>query len=119
MDPNNQLAKNNLTDAFNRKSKGTKLQNLIQQNPTVDNYINLSLEYFNMKQYRQCIEVAEKILQKGPNDAAYNNICAAYNMLSEWDKAIEAGEKGLKINPNNQLLKNNLHASYEGAKAFK
>ena len=119
IDPKNQLAKNNLADAFDRKDKITRLLYAIQQTPSIDNYLSLSLAYFNMKQYRQCIDVAEKILQKGPSDAAYNNICAAHNMLSEWDKAIEAGEKGLKINPNNQLLKNNLHASYEGAKAFK
>jgi tetratricopeptide (TPR) repeat protein len=119
LDPNNELAKNNLAQAIKGKDVATKANIALEQNPSVENYLNLSLSYYNLKQYAKCIEMSEKILQKEPNDAAYNNICAAYNMLSQWDKAIEAGEKGLKVNPNNQLLKNNLRASYEGAKAFK
>ncbi len=81
-------------------------------NPTAENYLNLSLEYYNAGKFLECVAACEEALKINPNfDLAYNNICSAYNMLSNWDKAIEAGQKAVDINPNNQLVKNNLEFS--------
>ncbi len=89
-------------------------EKVVTQVPTADNYLNLSLAYYNAAQYDSCIVAAEQALKSNPSyDLAYNNICAAYNKLKEWSKAIEAGEKGLKLNPNNQLLKGNLDVAYK------
>jgi len=83
-------------------------------NPTPENYISLSLDYYNAKQYENCIKASERALQLRPGyDIAYNNICASYNELHQWDKAIEAGKKGLQFNPGNPNLKANLEASYK------
>lgn len=83
--------------------------------PTPENYISLSLDYYNAKQYENCIRASERALQLRPGyDIAYNNICASYNELHQWDKAIEAGKKGLEFNPNNPNLKANLEVSYKG-----
>jgi len=77
--------------------------------PTVENYINLSLQYHREGRYRDSINTCKKALEIKPDyDLAYNNICAAYNELKMWDKAIEACTKGLKINPSFQIMKNNL-----------
>jgi len=100
----------------NRPTTGNNtLQDLldkIKSTPTPENYLTLSLEYYNLGRYEDCIAAARQSLQLRPSyDLAYNNICAAYNMLRQWDRAIEAGEKGLSFNPNNQLLKNNLAES--------
>ena len=77
--------------------------------PTVENYINLSLQYHREGRYRDSINACKKALEIKPDyDLAYNNICAAYNELKMWDKAIEACKKGLKINPSLQIMKNNL-----------
>ena len=77
--------------------------------PTVENYINLSLQYHREGRYRDSINACKKALEIKPDyDLAYNNICAAYNELKMWDKAVEACTKGLKINPSLQILKNNL-----------
>lgn len=109
--PDFELAKNNLNDALIRKSKEDEALLQAKQNPTAENYINLSLFYYNNGNFLKCIEAANESNRIKPNAIAYNNICAAYNVLKEWDKAIEAGEKGLAIEPGNQLLKNNLAMS--------
>jgi len=83
--------------------------------PSAENYLQLSLEYYNAGLYQKCIDAAEQSLKIKPDyDRAYNNICTAYNQLHMWDKAIAAGEKGLKLNHDNILLKNNLAVAYKG-----
>lgn len=91
------------------------LQNLCATTPTPENFINLSLEFYNQGMYQDCVNAAEEALKLRPDyDIAYNNICSAYNVLHQWDKAIAAGKKAVELNPNNQLAKNNLKASYDG-----
>jgi tetratricopeptide (TPR) repeat protein len=76
---------------------------------TPEGYLNLSLKYYQAKQYRKSIEAASQALKLNPGYAlAYNNICAAYNELKQWDRAIEAGEKAVRLAPDNQLARNNL-----------
>lgn len=99
------------------KNKLELLENLSKQQPTPENFLNLSLEYYYQGRYLDCVHAAEEALKLRPNyDLAYNNICSAYNMLKEWDKAIEAGRKAVELNPNSQLAKNNLRVSEEGKK---
>lgn len=77
---------------------------------TADDYVNLSLESYNRKEYQQCIEECKKALSLKPDYAgAYNNIGAAYNQLGQWNKAVEACSKALQIDPRNQLAKGNLN----------
>jgi tetratricopeptide (TPR) repeat protein len=115
INPDYQLAKNNVADALSRKAKVDEVMLLVKKDPSEANYINLSLVYYNLGSYQLCADAAEQALKANPNSSsAYNNICSAYNMLKEWDKAIAAGEAGLKIDPNNQLLKNNLEVSKIG-----
>jgi protein O-mannosyl-transferase len=92
----------------------------IKTNPSADNWLNLSLAFYNAGDFLACVDAARQVLKINPNsDLAYNNICAAYNMLKEWDKAIEAGQKGLQINPGNKLLAGNLNVALEGKKKGK
>lgn len=115
IDANYRLAKNNLADALSRKEKEETALALVKKEPTENNYINLSLVYYNLGRFQKCVEAATSALAVNPkSEAAYNNICSAYNMLQLWDKAIEAGEKGLKLNPKNELLRNNLEVSKKG-----
>jgi tetratricopeptide (TPR) repeat protein len=81
-----------------------------ENNPTADNYLNLSLQYYRNKKYQQCIEVAQMALELQPDyAAAYNNICTAYNQLKEWEKAAEACQKALELKPDYELARNNLN----------
>lgn len=86
------------------KEKGAQL--------SADDYVNLSLESYNRKDYEQCIAYCQKALELNPGyAAAYNNIGAAYNQLGEWSKALDACSKALQIDPGNQLAKGNLNVA--------
>jgi tetratricopeptide (TPR) repeat protein len=79
-------------------------------NPTPDNYLNLSLQFYQQTQYQKCIEACYKALKLKPDYAeAYNNICSAYNALGKWQDAINACEKALKFKPDFPLAKGNLN----------
>lgn len=81
-----------------------------EKNPSPENFIQLSLEYYNNQQFNECIDACNKALKLKPDyDLAYNNICSAYIQLGEWTLAVNACEKGLEINPTNELLKGNLN----------
>ncbi|MBA4853027.1 tetratricopeptide repeat protein [Emticicia sp. BO119] len=111
--PDFQLAQNNLALAENSINTSSTAQQVAKQ-PSAENFLTLSLMYFNQKKYKECIEACRKSLALKPDyDLAYNNICAAYNQLGDWENAIIAGEKGLKINPANELLKGNLAEAYK------
>ncbi len=80
-----------------------------KEKPSVDNYISLSLLYYQRQQYEKCIEAATEALKIKPNCVeAYNNICSAHNILGNYEEGIKAGQEALKIDPNYQLAKNNL-----------
>jgi len=77
---------------------------------TSDDYINLSLVYYNQKEYQKCIDACLKALQLRPNNSdAYNNIGAAYNQLGQWKEGIDACTKALQFNPNHKLALGNLN----------
>ena len=81
----------------------------VKTHPTPENFLDLSLRYYQAGEFTKCIDAAEEALKLKPDyGLAYNNICAAYNELKQWDKAIEAGEKAVRLIPNNALAKNNL-----------
>ncbi|WP_128755306.1 tetratricopeptide repeat protein [Aquimarina sediminis] len=111
------LAKNNLNDVINKRTKTNNLIALIDLKPTEENYLDLSLLYYNYGLFEKCIEISKNGIAKHSNsDKLYNNICAAFNSLMNWEKAIEAGKKGLAINPENQLLRNNYNWAIENQK---
>lgn len=91
------------TDALQRAKNNALL------NPSHDTFLELGLQYYNHKQFQECILATEKAIEYNPNShLAYNNLCAAYNSLGLWDKGIEACQKALLISPDFQLAKNNL-----------
>ncbi len=92
----------------------------VKTNPTPENYIELSLAYYNAKQFNECIVACNEALKLKPDySLAYNNICSSYNELKQWDKAIEAGNKGLLVDPTNELLKGNLNVALQEKKKEK
>lgn len=84
---------------------------------TPEELLDLSLQEYRTKRFRESIRAAEEALALRPDyDPAWNNICAAYNELGEWDRAMAACEKALALNPTNELARNNLAWSREGAR---
>jgi len=95
-----------------------KLQSAIdlaKANPNEDNYINLSLVYFQNAMYNECIWAAQNALKYNANSyLAYNNMCCAYNQLGLWDEAIASGQYAISVIPGAQLVLNNLQSSIDG-----
>ncbi len=102
------------------KNKKTKLDIAIEvaaQNPSADNFLELSLKYYEVGKYQECIDACYKAIELRPNYAvAYNNICSAYNQLKEYDKAEAACNKAIAIQPDFELAKNNLKLAQAGKK---
>ena len=112
--PNDPQTLNYLKMSGNRKSRVQEAEDLAKSNRSAPNYLNLSLRYYQERQYLNCVKACNEALKIKPDyPDAYNNMCSAYNMLGEWDKAIEAGQKAVKLNPSSQLAKNNLNKSIE------
>jgi tetratricopeptide (TPR) repeat protein len=76
---------------------------------TADEYVNLSLAYYQTRKFDDSIKAAREALKLQPDyAAAYNNIAAAYAEMHQWERAIEAARQALKIRPDFELARNNL-----------
>ena len=109
LNPDYALARNNLADATSKMNAalGNKV-NPVTFNDTY--YVNKSLEFYNKKEYRSCIDLCKEALIINPRNAtAYNNMCASYNALQNYSDAARACQKALEINPNFDLARNNLN----------
>jgi tetratricopeptide (TPR) repeat protein len=110
--PGDAYAQSFLTASSNTKTKLEKALELVRQNPTADNYVNLSLIYFDKKQYGQCIEMCKEAIRLNPKyAAAYNNMGTAFNMLGYWDDAKAALKQAMDLQPGFQLAQNNYNVA--------
>jgi tetratricopeptide (TPR) repeat protein len=77
--------------------------------PTVDNYLKLSVLYYETGRYEDCINAARAALKINPDLAeAYANIASAYHTMGKLDETIAALEEEVRINPNLRSAKSNL-----------
>jgi len=109
INPGFQLTINNLAYSKEQKKITEHMDSVVKNNPTPENYLNLSLMFYKQKLYMKTIDACKKAIAIKPDFAlAYNNMCSAYNNLKMWDDAITTGEKAVTLDPSNQLVKNNL-----------
>jgi protein O-mannosyl-transferase len=110
--PEDQLCKNNLAEAEKQKQIFDALIADAKNAPTPAKWLNVSLQWYLVNNFRESIKAAEEVLQLDPNDiGAWNNICAASNKLGDYERGIEAGEKAVALDPASELAKNNLEES--------
>jgi tetratricopeptide (TPR) repeat protein len=77
---------------------------------TPEQFLNLSLMYYNAADYEGCIAAAQKAIALKPDYAeAYNNICSAYNSLNKFAEGAKACEQALRIKPGYALAQGNLN----------
>jgi tetratricopeptide (TPR) repeat protein len=119
LNKNNVLLQSNYQFAKSQKQTvGSEVQvalDAVKKNETPENYVNLSLAYYNVKDYQKMAGACKSAIKLNPNYAiAWNNLCSAYNSLHDWDNAIAAGKKALEIDPNYELAKNNLAEALKG-----
>ncbi len=108
--PNDPTALKYGKEAKNKISKIEDSRLFAEKNKSPENYLSLSLLYYQKGLYEKCIEACNEALKLNPNFAdAYNNICSAYNALGKYSEGIKACEKALKIKPDLEIAKNNLN----------
>lgn len=82
---------------------------------TPEAYLDLSLRYYQARQFQNSIDAARTALSLRPDYAeAYNNICAAYNELGNFAEGKKAGEEAVRLKPEDPLAKGNLAWSLRG-----
>jgi len=107
--PNDALALNYLSAAKNKKS--AKEMPVVAENrqKSAEEYLGISLAFYNMGEYEKCIEACKNALKIKPDYAdAYSNMGASYNKLKQWEQGAEASRKALEIDPNHKFAKGNL-----------
>jgi protein O-mannosyl-transferase len=110
--PGNPVALSGLEESSQRKTNAEILADKTKNAPIAENYLDLSLAYYNEGKYGLCIEAAKKALELKSNyPEAYNNIGCAYNILGQFDKSAGAFKMALGVKPDLQLAKNNLALS--------
>jgi tetratricopeptide (TPR) repeat protein len=86
-----------------------KAETAARTEPTVNNYLALSVQYFQTQRYEDCIKAAREALKVNPNQAeAYANIAAAYHTMGKLDETIAALQEEVRLNPNLPTAKSNL-----------
>jgi tetratricopeptide (TPR) repeat protein len=114
LDPNFQLAKNNLNWGLDELRKLNQSKQQLLQIPTSKKdqaiYLNLGLNYFQSGEYDSSIMIWNEGLLKYPDNTTsfLNNIGTSLVMLKHYSKAIDAFNKVLAVDTNNQLAMNNI-----------
>jgi tetratricopeptide (TPR) repeat protein len=104
IEPDFQLARNNLNLALQRKATGAA-----PAQATADNLLNASVLDYRNGRMQACVDDARAALRLNPGLAvAYNNIAACSNDLGRPDDAIAAAAEALRLQPDFQLARNNL-----------
>jgi protein O-mannosyl-transferase len=79
------------------------------QSRTPEQWLELSLMYYDARQYEKAVAAAQSAIFLRPAYAeAYNNVGAAYAALQSWDLAIEADRQAIQLKPDYQLARGNL-----------
>jgi len=82
---------------------------MTNEKPTAENFLDLSMAYYESGLYNKCIDACGKALAIKPDyTLAYNNMCSAYIHLGQYDKAIAAGKRALEISPDFERARNNI-----------
>lgn len=112
----NNKAKSYLKACDTKNNKQVNRDDNIPENLTVEEYINLSLTYYQRGFYEKCIAASKKALELNTRYVpAYNNIGAAYIKLGKYNEAIGALKIALEIDPTFQLAKGNLEDARQHA----
>jgi tetratricopeptide (TPR) repeat protein len=77
--------------------------------PTVNHLLALSVHYYEVRRYEDCIQSAREALKINPDlGEAYANIATAYHTMGKLDETIAALREEIRINPNLRSATHNL-----------
>jgi tetratricopeptide (TPR) repeat protein len=113
--PNDATAQQFLGARQKREQDISAAEEAVRQTPTPELLLNLSLLYYQVGRFSECIQTAGRAVQMKPDYAeAYNNIAAGYNSLGLWDDGIKAATEAIRLKPDFELAKNNLTYAVAG-----
>ena len=80
-----------------------------RRDPTVSNYLALSVEYYNAERYEECIGAVKEALKINPAQAeAYANLATAYHTIGKLDESLAALREEVRLNPSLANAQTNL-----------
>ena len=83
-------------------------QAAVQTSMSAEQYLSLSLVYYQAAKYAESLEAAQQALRLKPDyPEAWNNVAAACNAMHRWEQGIEAADAALRLRPDFQLARNN------------
>jgi tetratricopeptide (TPR) repeat protein len=110
LSPNDPIAQNYLLHPAGNTNYLDALIIKAGNQPSPENYLELSLAYYNAGKYALCITASQEALKLKKDFAeAWNNIGACYGQQENWDEEIKACKEALRIRPDFELAKNNLN----------
>ena len=89
--------------------------NLARTTPSVDNFLSLSVVYYQQHKYAESVQAAKDALKLRPDAAeAYVNMAAAWHALGNEAETIAALRQALRIKPDFQIAQRNLAFELSG-----
>ncbi len=110
LDPNDADGQRALRVAQTAVDEVTRIERAAKADPTVENYLSLSVVYFRNARYNDSIAACRQAIKLQPNlPEAWFNIASTYHVMGKDDDAIAALREALRIRPDFQIAKNNLN----------
>jgi tetratricopeptide (TPR) repeat protein len=86
-----------------------RAETVAKAEPTPNNFLALSVVYFQSQKYEECIRAAREALKINPNlPEAYANIATAYHALGKLDETIAALREEVRLKPDMPSAQRNL-----------
>jgi serine/threonine-protein kinase len=91
-------------------------QKVIELQPdNVAGYQNLSIVYFNMGQFENCIPLLKKSLELDKHPIGYTNLGTVYFYLKRYQEAVPMFEEAARLDPGSENIAGNLADAYRWA----
>ncbi len=102
---------------YNKDTKKEVDKFSINDNKDANALVGMSVKYYQVGDFFNCIAACEKALLISPaNVAALNNAASAFNNLYMFDEALDYANRCLKLNPNFDMAKGNIVGATERKK---
>jgi len=86
-----------------------RAETVARAEPTPNNFLALSVVYFQSQRYEECINAAREALKINPNlPEAYANIATAYHAMGKLDETIAALREEVRLKPDMPSAQKNL-----------
>jgi tetratricopeptide (TPR) repeat protein len=109
LDPDNEDGLRSLKVAQAGLASLNNAESAAANEPSVENYLALSVTYFNEKRFDDCIHAAQQVLKVNPDIAeAYVNMATAYHALGKVDEGIAALREAARLRPDFEFVRTNL-----------